>query len=59
MAPGTIDTALLNGFAVYSLFGVILPLLAALHFSFRVSLSEQRLDEIQAQLAVRANAGKD
>ena len=53
MAPGTIATSVLTGFAIFSLFGVMLPLLAALYFSFNVSLSEKRLREIQAQLAKR------
>ena len=53
MAPGTIATSVLTGFAIFSLFGVMLPLLAALYFSFNVSLSEKRLHEIQAELARR------
>jgi hypothetical protein len=53
MAPGTIAAPVLTGFAIYSLVGVMLPLLAALYFSLNVSLSEKRLREIQAQLARR------
>lgn len=53
MQPGTIPAPVLSGFAIYSLLGVMLPLLAALYFSFNVSLSEDRLREIQAQLARR------
>ncbi len=53
MAPGTIEQATLNSFAIYCAVGIILPLAVALYFSFKVSLSEERLQEIQAQLAQR------
>jgi GPH family glycoside/pentoside/hexuronide:cation symporter len=53
MAPGTIAQGTLDGLAIYSLLGIVLPLLAALYFSFNVSLSEERLREIQAALARR------
>ena len=53
MAPGTIAEPVLNGFAIYAITGVMLPLAVALYFSFSVSMSEQRLKDIQAQLARR------
>lgn len=56
MAPGTIEQAVLNGFAIYAAAGIMFPLAAAIYFSFRVSLTQERLDEIQAAL-VRRNAG--
>jgi Na+/melibiose symporter-like transporter len=53
MQPGTIPAPVLSSFAIYSLLGVMFPLLVALYFSFNVSLSEERLQDIQAQLARR------
>ena len=53
MAPGTIEQSTLNAFAIYGAIGIIIPLAIALYFSFKVSLSESRLQEIQAQLAER------
>jgi Na+/melibiose symporter-like transporter len=55
MAPGTIAQETLNGLAIYSLLGVMLPLLVALYFSFNISLSEERLREIQAALGRRGS----
>ena len=53
MAPGTISQPTLDGLAIFALSGIMLPLLAALYFSFNISLSEERLREIQAELARR------
>lgn len=53
MTPGSVDQAVLNSFAIYVGAGVILPMMVALYFSFQVSLSEDRLREIQAALARR------
>jgi GPH family glycoside/pentoside/hexuronide:cation symporter len=55
MAPGTIAQETLNGLAIYSLLGVMLPLVVALYFSFNISLSEERLREIQAALGRRGS----
>ncbi len=56
MTPGTIAQDTLNGLAIYSLVGIMLPLAVALYFSFNISLSEERLREIQAEL-LRREAG--
>ena len=56
MAPGTIDQDILNAMALFSIVGILLPLVGAWYFSARVSLSEQRLQEIQLQLANRQAA---
>ncbi len=53
MAPGTIEQPTLDAFAVYTAAGILAPLLVALYFSFKVSLSEARLREIQAALTER------
>lgn len=53
MAPGSIAQGTLDSLALYSLLGVVLPLIVALYFSFNVSLSEARLKEIQAAIARR------
>jgi Na+/melibiose symporter-like transporter len=50
MAPGTIAQPVLDGLVIYAAAGIMLPLLAALYFSFGISLSEERLRDIQAQL---------
>ncbi len=54
MAPGTIAQATLNSLAVYMALGIFIPLALALYFSFKVSLSEERLREIQAALVERS-----
>jgi GPH family glycoside/pentoside/hexuronide:cation symporter len=53
MAPGTIPQPTLDAFAIYLALGILTPLLVAMYFSFRVSLSEERLQEIQAALGRR------
>jgi Na+/melibiose symporter-like transporter len=53
MAPGTVVQTTLDGFAIYSAVGIMVPLTVALYFSFNVSLSEERLREIQAELGRR------
>ncbi len=53
MAPGTVEQPILNSLAIYCGLGVVAPLLIALYFSFRVSLSEGRLAEIQKALKER------
>lgn len=55
MAPGAIDQNILNGFAVYAAVGIMLPLAAAIWFSFKVSLTQEQLEEIQAALARRGS----
>ncbi len=53
MTPGTIEQPTLDAFAIYTAAGILAPLLVALYFSFKVSLSEARLQEIQAALLAR------
>jgi GPH family glycoside/pentoside/hexuronide:cation symporter len=53
MLPGTIDQNTLDGLALAMVMGTVIPLLFAWYFSSKVSLSEQRLKEIQTQLAQR------
>jgi len=53
MLPGTVNQDTLNGLALATLVGIVLPLLLAWHFSKKISLSENRLREIHAQLAAR------
>jgi GPH family glycoside/pentoside/hexuronide:cation symporter len=53
MLPGTIDQNILDGLALATIVGTVIPLFFAWHFSNKVSLSEQRLQEIQTQLAQR------
>ena len=53
MAPGLVPQATLDGLAIASVIGIMLPLLLALRFSYRVSMSEEQLQDIQAQLARR------
>ena len=53
MAPGTIEQPVLDGFAIYAATGILLPLAGAIFFSFRISLTRERLEEIQAELARR------
>jgi len=56
MLPGTIDQNPLDALALATLVGVLLPLLLSWHYSLKVSLSEQRLREIQAGLSKRQSA---
>ena len=51
--PGAASGASLDGLAVAIAFGTILPLMLAWYFSFKMSMSEEQLREIQAQLAAR------
>ena len=53
MAPGTVPQSTLDGLAIAAIVGILIPLLFAFYFSLRVSMSEQRLKEIQAQLLKR------
>jgi len=53
MMPGTIDQNTLDGLALATVVGTVIPLVFAWHFSSKVSLSEQRLRDIQTQLAQR------
>ena len=53
MEPGSVPTATLNGLILWFGVGVLTPLAVALLYSFRVSLSEQRLSEIQQALRER------
>jgi len=53
MAPGTVPQATLTGLVLWFGAGVLTPLAVALVYSFRVSLSEQRLNEIQQALRQR------
>ena len=53
MLPGTIDQGPLDALALATLFGILIPLLVSWHFSLKVSLSEQRLKDIQVALAQR------
>jgi len=51
--PGNVEQGTLNALAIATISGIITPLLFAWYFSSRVSLSEVRLMEIQADLAAR------
>jgi GPH family glycoside/pentoside/hexuronide:cation symporter len=53
MLPGTINQNTLDGLALATVVGTVIPLIFAWHFSNKVSMSEQRLREIQTQLAQR------
>ena len=53
MLPGTIDQGPLDALVLATLFGILIPLVLSWHFSLKVSLSEQRLQEVQAALARR------
>jgi GPH family glycoside/pentoside/hexuronide:cation symporter len=53
MLPGTIGQNTLDGLALATVVGTVIPLIFAWYFSRKVSLSEQRLQEIQTQLAQR------
>ena len=53
MLPGTINQNTLDGLAIATVVGTVIPLVFAWYFSNKVSLSEQRLREIQTQLAQR------
>lgn len=50
-APGTLD-----GLAVATGFGTVLPLFFAWYYTFKISMSEERLSEIHAQLESKRGA---
>jgi GPH family glycoside/pentoside/hexuronide:cation symporter len=51
--PGGAGAGTLDGLAIGTAFGIVLPLLLAWYFSFKISMTEERLKEIQAQIATR------
>jgi GPH family glycoside/pentoside/hexuronide:cation symporter len=51
--PGTAGEGTLDGLAVATTFGVIVPLLLAWYFTFNNSMTEEQLHIIQAELAAR------
>ena len=54
MLPGTVEQTSLDIIGIGGLLGITLPLIVAWYFSFRVSLSQERLIEIQTGIARRA-----
>ncbi|MEM0953051.1 MAG: MFS transporter [Pseudomonadota bacterium] len=53
MEPGTVPDETLNGLIIWFAIGVLIPMAIALVYSFRVSLTEDRLHEIQKALRER------
>jgi GPH family glycoside/pentoside/hexuronide:cation symporter len=51
--PGTVGAGSLDGMAVATAFGTILPLLLAWYFTTKIFMSEGHLQDIQAQIAAR------
>jgi hypothetical protein len=53
--PGTASQGSLDGLAVATAFGTVVPLFLAWYFTFKISMSEEKLQDIQAQLATRSD----
>lgn len=49
--PSDASAGTLDGLALGTSFGIIVPLVIAWYFTYKISMTEQRLQEIQAQLA--------
>jgi GPH family glycoside/pentoside/hexuronide:cation symporter len=55
MLPGAVSQSTLDGLAVAMAAGVIPPLILAWYFSFHITMSEARLKQIQADLALKSS----
>jgi GPH family glycoside/pentoside/hexuronide:cation symporter len=51
--PSAASAGTLDGLALGTTFGIVVPLLLAWYFTFKISMTEERLKEIQAQIATR------
>ncbi len=51
--PGTVGSGALDGLAVATAFGTVVPLLLAWYFTTKIFMSEEQLQDIQAQIAAR------
>lgn len=61
MLPGSVDAGTLDGLAIFLAIGVIPPMIVAWRYTLRITMSQERLKQVQAELKTRADqlAAKD